>query len=48
LSTAVGGFAFGTDITALTAIASGTTDFIGARYRASVNKWRVLAVAKGY
>ena len=48
LSTAVGGFAFGTDITALTAIALGTTDFIGARYRASVNKWRVLAVAKGY
>ena len=48
LSTAVGGFAFGTDITALTAIALGTTDFIGARYRASVKKWRVLAVAKGY
>jgi len=49
LATGAGGFAFGTDITGpLTATVSGTTDYIGAVYVASANRWRVLAVAKGY
>jgi hypothetical protein len=49
LATGAGGFGFGTDITgALTATGSGTNDFIGAMDVASVDRWRVLAVAKGY
>ncbi|MBZ6258874.1 hypothetical protein KVH22_25495 [Streptomyces olivaceus] len=48
LAGGAGGFAFGSDITALTAIASGKTDFIGAVYSATANAWRVVAYAKGY
>ncbi|MFE4420453.1 hypothetical protein [Streptomyces sp. NPDC056817] len=48
LATGAGGFAFGSDITALTAIASGKTDFIGAVYSSTANAWRVTAYAKGY
>lgn len=43
-----GAFAFGTDITSIGVIASGTTCFVGAVYRASVDRWRIVAVAKGY
>lgn len=43
-----GGFAFGSDITALTATASGKTDLIGAIYSAPANAWRVVAYVKGY
>lgn len=48
LSTATGGFDFGTDITALTATTSGLTDYIRAIYNATANRWRVLAYAKGF
>lgn len=43
-----GSFAFGSDITALSAIASGTTDYIGAIYNSSAARWRVIAYVKGY
>ncbi|MEV5163831.1 hypothetical protein AB0K66_04280 [Streptomyces werraensis] len=43
-----GGFAFGSDITALSATPSGTTDYIGAIYSATAQRWRVVAYAKGY
>lgn len=48
LATGTGGFTFGADITAVSSIASGKTDFIGAIYNASVNKWRVVAYSKGF
>ncbi|WP_281155174.1 hypothetical protein [Streptomyces sp. HYC2] len=48
LASGAGGFVFGSDITALTATASGKTDFIGAVYSAAANVWRVVAYAKGY
>jgi hypothetical protein len=48
LNSGTGGFRFGTDITALTATASGKTDYIGAIYNATDNKWDVVAVSKGY
>ncbi|MFJ2722419.1 hypothetical protein [Streptomyces sp. NPDC087437] len=48
LATGAGGFVFGTDITALTAIASGKTDYIGAVYSSTANAWRVIAYIKGY
>jgi predicted secreted protein len=48
LDTGTGGFAYGTDITALTATSSGLTDYVQAVYRTSVNKWRVIAYVKGY
>lgn len=48
LNTGTGGFAFGAGITTITPVAANTTDFIGAIYRSSVNKWRVIAYAKGY
>lgn len=43
-----GAFAFGSDITALTAIASGKTDFVGAIYSSSADRWRIVAYTKGY
>lgn len=43
-----GAFAFGSDITALTATASGKTDVIGCLYSAVLARWLVVAVAKGY
>jgi hypothetical protein len=43
-----GAFAFGSDITALTETAVGTTDYIGAVYDATSARWRVISYAKGY
>lgn len=48
LNTGTGGFRYGADITALTAIASGKTDYVGAIYNAADDKWDVVAYAKGY
>lgn len=43
-----GAFAFGTDVTGLTATTSGTTDYIGAVYDATATRWRVISYVKGY
>jgi hypothetical protein len=43
-----GSFKFGTDITSIPAIATGTTTFVGAEYNATAGRWRVLAVGSGY
>lgn len=48
LATGAGGFAFGTSITALTAIGAGKMDQIGAKYRAAVDRWEVALSLKGY
>lgn len=48
LSTSAGGFIFGTDITALTATASGLTDLIGCEYNSTISKWLVVAYVKGF
>jgi hypothetical protein len=48
LSTAAGGFRFGTDITALTATTSGKTDYIGAIYNSTSSTWDVVAYARGF
>lgn len=48
LNTGAGGFRFGTDITALTATASGKTDYIGCIYNSTDAKWDVVAVTKGF
>lgn len=45
---AAGAFKFGTDVTAVPTIATGTTTFIGAAYRASSQRWHVLAVSSGH
>lgn len=41
-------YAFGTDIPALSATASGTRDLIGFRYYYSMRRWLVVAYQKGY
>ena len=46
--TTAGGFAYGSDITALSAIASTKTDYIQAVYRQSVDRWRIIGYVKGY
>lgn len=44
-----GGFAFGTDVTAMTlSTAAGKRDLMGALYIAAVDRWLVIAVATGY
>jgi hypothetical protein len=43
-----GGFVMGTSGVTISAIASGTTDYIGAIYNATAGVWRVIAYAKGY
>jgi hypothetical protein len=43
-----GAFVFGTDITALSATASGSTDEILVIYNTAANRWRVSAVVKGF
>lgn len=43
-----GAFAFGTDFTALSATAVGTTDYIGAVYDATAGRWRVVSYVKGF
>lgn len=48
LQTGTGGFAYGSDTPALTPIASGTTDMLGAIYNAAVNRWRIVAYSKGF
>ena len=48
LNTGIGGFRFGSDITALSATASGKTDYIGAIYNAADSRWDVVAYSKGY
>jgi ATP-dependent protease ClpP protease subunit len=48
LNSGAGGFRFGTDITALTATASGKIDYIGCIYNATDTKWDVVAVTKGF
>lgn len=48
LNTGNGGFRFGTDVTALTATTSGTSDYIGAIYDAADNKWDVVGYQKGF
>lgn len=41
-------FRFGTDITALTATNSGSTDYVGCIYNGTDTKWDVVAYSKGY
>lgn len=48
LATGAGGFAFGSDTPAITAIASDKTDILGALYNATVNRWRIVAYSKGF
>lgn len=49
LTTGVAGsFKFGSDITALTATTAGTTDYIGAIYDLTADRWRVVSYVKGY
>jgi hypothetical protein len=49
LSTAAGGFSFGTDITALSVTTSSLSDYIGCMYPSTaVNTWHVVAYVKGY
>lgn len=48
LASGAGGFAFGSDITAITATVSGKTDLIGCTYNATANRFLVLAYVKGY
>lgn len=43
-----GSFKFGSDITAITAVASGTTDIIGLRYSSSAQRWWIVAYVKGF
>lgn len=43
-----GTFKYGSDITAVTAIASGTTDVFGLKYRSTENRWWIIAYVKGY
>lgn len=47
-TTGAGGFAFGTDLTAVGTITSGTTCYVGFVYNLAANRWRCLAVMKGY
>jgi hypothetical protein len=48
LASGTGGFAFGTDITALTETTSDKRDYIGCIYNLTLDKWVVVAVSKGY
>jgi hypothetical protein len=48
LNNGAGGFRFGSDITSLSATASGKWDYIGCIYNGDDSKWDVVAVAKGY
>ncbi len=43
-----GGFAFGTDVTEITATTSAKRDLIGAIYSAATDRWLVVAYVKGY
>lgn len=48
LNTGTNGFAYGSDITALTATASGKVDLISCVYNSLVSKWLVVSYIKGY
>jgi len=49
LATGAGGFAFGTDITGITLTTTANkTDMIGAIYNLAADRWRIIALAKGY
>jgi hypothetical protein len=48
LASGAGGFGFGSDITALTATASGKIDRVGVIYNANANLWHVVAYVKGF
>lgn len=48
LNTGAGGFRFGSDIPALTATASGKTDYISAIYNDTDSRWDVVRVTKGF
>jgi len=48
LSTASGGFRYGTDIIALTATTANKTDYIGCIYNGSATKWDVVSYSRGY
>ena len=48
LNTGASGFRFGSDVTALTATASGKTDYIGCIWNATDSFWDVVAYVKGY
>jgi hypothetical protein len=43
-----GGFKFGTTLTTLGVVTSGTTTFLGALYRTSSARWHVLAISEGH
>lgn len=43
-----GAFKYGTDFTSIPSIVAGTTTFIGAVYRSSVQRWSVVAVTSGH
>jgi hypothetical protein len=43
-----GAFRFGTSFTALSATATGTTDYIGCVYRLADQRWDVISYAKGF
>lgn len=43
-----GTFKFGSDITSVPVIASGTTMYIGAIYSSAAQRWHVIAVGSGY
>ncbi len=46
LNSGAGGFRFGSDITALTATASGKIDYIGCIYNTDESRWDAIAVAQ--
>jgi hypothetical protein len=48
LTTGAFGFRFGSDITSLTATASGKTDYIGCIYNLTDQRWDIVAVTKGF
>lgn len=48
LTTGANGFAFGSDITSITATASGKYDYIGAVWNATSTHWEVVSFTKGF
>lgn len=48
LNSGAGGFRFGSDITSLSATASGKTDYIGCVYNSVASFWDVISVTKGF
>lgn len=48
LTSGTDGFRFGSDITALSDIVAGKTDYITAIYNAADSRWDVVGYSKGY